>query len=90
MTLEIVGTISAIVRSAIYVSGRSPLIRLNVTVIYIDQPIGTGFSFGTDEVDSTLSASPFVWQAFQVLFESGEFSKFQSREYGLVLSIEPD
>ncbi|KAJ3569949.1 hypothetical protein NP233_g4713 [Leucocoprinus birnbaumii] len=34
-------------------------------MIYIDQPI----------------ASPFVWQAFQVLFESGEFSKFQSREF---------
>ncbi|KAF5350558.1 hypothetical protein D9756_008576 [Leucocoprinus leucothites] len=50
-------------------------------MIYIDQPIGTGFSFGTDTVNSTLSASPFVWQAFQVLFESGEFSKFQSREF---------
>lgn len=55
-------------------------------VIYIDQPIGTGFSFGTDTVNSTLSASPFVWQAFQVLFESGEFSKFQSRE--LILATE--
>ncbi|KAF9452095.1 alpha/beta-hydrolase [Macrolepiota fuliginosa MF-IS2] len=50
-------------------------------MIYIDQPIGTGFSFGTDPVNSTLSAAPFVWQAFQVLFESGEFSKFQSREF---------
>ena len=54
---------------------------LGAQVIYIDQPIGTGFSFGTDTVNSTLSASPFVWQAFQVLFESGEFGKFQSREY---------
>ncbi|KXN82867.1 Carboxypeptidase S1 [Leucoagaricus sp. SymC.cos] len=50
-------------------------------MIYIDQPIGTGFSFGADTVNSTLSASPFVWKAFQVLFESGEFSKFQSREF---------
>jgi len=53
---------------------------LGAQVIYIDQPIGTGFSFGTDTVNSTLSASPFVWQAFQVLFESGEFGEFQSRE----------
>lgn len=49
-------------------------------VIYIDQPIGTGFSFGTDTVNSTEAAAPFIWKAFQVLFESGEFSKFQSRE----------
>ncbi|KAF8965392.1 alpha/beta-hydrolase [Flammula alnicola] len=50
-------------------------------VIYIDQPIGTGFSFGNDTVNSTESASPFVWQAFQVLFESQQFAKFQSREF---------
>ncbi|KAF8184809.1 alpha/beta-hydrolase [Pholiota molesta] len=42
-----------------------------------DQPIGTGFSFGTDTVNSTLSAAPFVWQAFQILFESPQFAKFQ-------------
>ncbi|KAF8056296.1 Alpha/Beta hydrolase protein [Lyophyllum atratum] len=50
-------------------------------MIYIDQPIGTGFSYGTDTVDSTESAAPFVWKAFQILFESQEFSKFQSREF---------
>ncbi|KAF9011691.1 alpha/beta-hydrolase [Cyathus striatus] len=50
-------------------------------MIYIDQPIGTGFSFGTDTVNSTFAAAPFVWQAFQVLFESPQFSKFQSREW---------
>ena len=52
-----------------------------IQVIYIDQPIGTGFSYGTDTVNSTASAAPFVWEAFQILFESGQFSKFQSREY---------
>ncbi|KAF8868635.1 Alpha/Beta hydrolase protein, partial [Infundibulicybe gibba] len=50
-------------------------------VIYIDQPIGTGFSHGIDTVNSTEAAAPFVWTAFQVLFESGQFSKFQSREF---------
>ncbi|KDQ60279.1 hypothetical protein JAAARDRAFT_205260 [Jaapia argillacea MUCL 33604] len=50
-------------------------------MIYIDQPIGTGFSYGTDTVNSTESAAPFVWTAFQVLFESGEFAKYQSREF---------
>ncbi|KIM43509.1 hypothetical protein M413DRAFT_68801 [Hebeloma cylindrosporum] len=50
-------------------------------MIYIDQPIGTGFSFGTDNVNSTQSAAPFVWQAFQILFESQAFSKFSTREF---------
>jgi carboxypeptidase C (cathepsin A) len=49
-------------------------------VIYIDQPIGTGFSYGTDNVDSTVEAAPVVWKAFQLLFESGEFAQYQSRE----------
>lgn len=50
-------------------------------MIYIDQPIGTGFSYGTDTVDSTVTAAPFVWTAFQVLFESPLFSGLQSREF---------
>ncbi|KAJ6625126.1 alpha/beta-hydrolase [Mycena sp. CBHHK59/15] len=50
-------------------------------MIYIDQPIGTGFSFGTDTVNSTESAAPQFWKAFQILFESGEFSQYQSREF---------
>ncbi|CDO77360.1 hypothetical protein BN946_scf184787.g9 [Trametes cinnabarina] len=50
-------------------------------VIYIDQPIGTGFSYGTIDVNSTFAAAPVVWTAFQVLFESKEFAKFQSREF---------
>lgn len=50
-------------------------------MIYIDQPIGTGFSYGTDLVNSTYTAAPYVWQAFQVLFESTEFSAYKSREF---------
>ncbi|KAJ7111483.1 alpha/beta-hydrolase [Mycena epipterygia] len=50
-------------------------------MIYIDQPIGTGFSFGTDTVNSTEGAAPQFWKAFQILFESGEFSQYQSREF---------
>ena len=49
-------------------------------VIYIDEPIGTGFSYGTVDVESTFEAAPPFWQAFQILFESQEFSKYQSRE----------
>ncbi|KAG2040689.1 Alpha/Beta hydrolase protein [Suillus americanus] len=55
-------------------------------MIYIDQPIGTGFSYGTDAVNNTETAAPFVWTAFQVLFESQLFSKYASRE--LILATE--
>ncbi|KAJ7234773.1 Alpha/Beta hydrolase protein [Mycena haematopus] len=50
-------------------------------MLYIDQPTGTGFSYGTDTVDSTYTAAPQVWQAIQVLFESPEFSAYSSREF---------
>ncbi|KAG6901228.1 hypothetical protein C0995_015045 [Termitomyces sp. Mi166 len=50
-------------------------------VIYIDQPIGTGFSHGIDTVNSTQSAAQVVWQVFQVLFESSAFAAYQSREF---------
>ncbi|KAF8128592.1 Alpha/Beta hydrolase protein [Boletus edulis] len=50
-------------------------------MIYIDQPIGTGFSYGTDTVNSTEAAAPFVWKAFQILFESQLFSKYASRDF---------
>ncbi|KAJ6482567.1 alpha/beta-hydrolase [Mycena sanguinolenta] len=50
-------------------------------MLYIDQPTGTGFSYGTDTVDSTYTAAPQVWQAIQILFESPEFSSYASREF---------
>ncbi|KAG6380261.1 Alpha/Beta hydrolase protein [Boletus reticuloceps] len=56
-------------------------VHLRGPVIYIDQPIGTGFSYGTDTVNSTEVASPYVWKAFQILFESKLFSKYASREF---------
>ena len=72
------GTISATVCR--YFSYTLPSSKGLTTVLYIDQPIGTGFSFGTVNVNSTFAAAPPIWQAFQVLFESPEFHKFQSRE----------
>jgi len=55
-------------------------------MIYIDQPIGTGFSYGSDPVNSTFTAAPWIWKAFQILFESQLFSKYESREF--ILSTE--
>jgi carboxypeptidase C (cathepsin A) len=50
-------------------------------MIYIDQPIGTGFSYGTDTINSSQTAAGPVWTAFQLLFESGQFAKYRSREF---------
>ncbi|KAI0649645.1 alpha/beta-hydrolase [Trametes meyenii] len=55
-------------------------------IIYIDQPIGTGFSFGTVDVNSTFASAPAVWTAFQILFESKQFAKYKRRE--LILATE--
>ncbi|THG99697.1 hypothetical protein EW026_g2696 [Hermanssonia centrifuga] len=52
-------------------------------IIYIDQPIGTGLSHGVIDVNSTFAAAPPFWTAFQVLLESQEFHKFESREFVL-------
>ncbi|KAJ7636956.1 Alpha/Beta hydrolase protein [Roridomyces roridus] len=49
-------------------------------MIYIDQPIGAGFSTGSGTVNSTADAAVMMWTAFQILFESPEFSSFQNRD----------
>ncbi|RDX52337.1 alpha/beta-hydrolase [Lentinus brumalis] len=50
-------------------------------VIYVDQPIGSGLSYGTIDVNSTVAAAPPIWSFFQILFENEEFEKYQSREF---------
>lgn len=50
-------------------------------MLYVDQPIGTGFSHGIVDVNSTFAAAPAFWSAFQVLLESKEFNKYESREF---------
>jgi len=50
-------------------------------MLYVDQPIGTGFSFGDDEATSTVTAAPFVWKLMQAFFEA--FPTYESREFGL-------
>ena len=34
-------------------------------MLYVDQPIGVGFSYGTDDVTSTVTAAPYVWKLLQ-------------------------
>ncbi|PWY90212.1 putative carboxypeptidase S1 [Aspergillus heteromorphus CBS 117.55] len=50
-------------------------------MLYIDQPIGVGFSFGNDPVDSTVSAAPYVWKLLQAFYT--HFPEYESREFHL-------
>jgi carboxypeptidase C (cathepsin A) len=48
-------------------------------VLYIDQPIGTGFSFGDGgAVNSTKACSPYVWNFLQLWFEA--FPEYENRQ----------
>lgn len=52
-------------------------------MIYIDQPIGVGFSYGDNTASDTPSAATFVWNALQALFEGGILSDYQSRQFNI-------
>ena len=50
-------------------------------MLYVDQPIGTGFSFGTDSATSTVTAAPFVWKLLQAFYT--QFPSYENRNFGL-------
>lgn len=50
-------------------------------MLYIDQPIGTGFSYGEIVVNSTVTAAPYVWTLIQSFF--AEFPEYECRDFGL-------
>ncbi len=50
-------------------------------MLYIDQPIGTGFSQGTYSASSTVTAAPYVWKLLQAFF--AQFPKYKNRDFGI-------
>ncbi|KAL9124230.1 MAG: hypothetical protein Q9217_006420 [Psora testacea] len=50
-------------------------------MLYIDQPIGTGFSYGDDKVTSTETAAPYVWTLLQAFF--AQFPQYENRNFGI-------
>lgn len=50
-------------------------------MLYVDQPIGTGFSYGNDPVTGTVSAAPYVWQLLQAFY--AQFPQYQNHDFGL-------
>ncbi|KAI0271174.1 serine carboxypeptidase [Russula aff. rugulosa BPL654] len=52
-------------------------------VLYIDQPVGTGFSYGTDNVDTSQKAAADVWKFLQIWFADPRFRKYANRDFGM-------
>ncbi|KAF2873505.1 putative carboxypeptidase S1 [Massariosphaeria phaeospora] len=50
-------------------------------MIYVDQPIGVGFSYGNNQVNSTKTAAPYVWNLIQAFYSS--FPEYKSRDFGI-------
>lgn len=50
-------------------------------MLYIDQPIGVGFSYGDNAVNSTETAAPYVWKLIQAFYSS--FPQYKSRDFGI-------
>ncbi|KAJ4005534.1 hypothetical protein NW766_011084 [Fusarium irregulare] len=64
--------------------GAEPTLRENslnnhANVLYIDLPIGSGFSYGNGaQVNSTKDCSPYVWTFLQLWFEA--FAEYENRD----------
>ncbi|KAH7101985.1 alpha/beta-hydrolase [Auriculariales sp. MPI-PUGE-AT-0066] len=55
----------------------------NSNIIYIDQPVGVGFSHGTLAVSGSLAAAKAVYQLLQIFFNDPTFSKYQTSDFAL-------
>lgn len=50
-------------------------------MLYVDQPIGVGFSYGTDSATSTVTAAEYVWAFLQNFYAA--FPTYESRDFAL-------
>ncbi|KAI0945073.1 hypothetical protein AcV7_001704 [Taiwanofungus camphoratus] len=50
-------------------------------MLYVDQPIGVGWSYGISNVTTTQQAAVDMWEFLQTFFADSRFSKYQWREF---------
>lgn len=53
-------------------------------MLYVDQPIGTGFSYGdngTPDIAGTAAAAPYVWTFLQAFYK--QFPQYENRDFGI-------
>ncbi|KAJ4293176.1 hypothetical protein N0V90_008458 [Kalmusia sp. IMI 367209] len=75
-----------------FVNGTTPVFNPysfnnNVNMLYIDQPAGTGFSYGSDAatkmINSTQLAIPYVYEFLQAFLQHEEFAALQGKKVGV-------
>ncbi|KAG6832808.1 hypothetical protein H0H92_009427 [Tricholoma furcatifolium] len=52
-------------------------------MLYIDQPVGTGFSYGETIVETSQEAASGVWTFMQLFFNDTRFTKYQQNEMAI-------
>ncbi|PIL29646.1 hypothetical protein GSI_08283 [Ganoderma sinense ZZ0214-1] len=52
-------------------------------MLYLDQPVGAGFSYGNVSVSTSSEAAADVWKFLQMFFADSRFSKYQKNDFAL-------
>ncbi|KAL1938629.1 hypothetical protein VTO73DRAFT_11444 [Trametes versicolor] len=52
-------------------------------MLYIDQPVGVGFSYGTTDVGTSQAAAEDIWTFLQIFFKDTRFAKYQKNDFAL-------
>ena len=68
------------------VSGMDPVLNPYswnnfANMLYVDQPVGVGFSYGTESTATTLNAAEVMWIFFQAFYAC--FPQYQNHDFGL-------
>jgi carboxypeptidase C (cathepsin A) len=56
---------------------------MTVHSIYLDQPVGAGFSHGTKEVGTTQQAAVDVYTFLQMFFTDDRFKKYAPHDFAI-------
>ena len=52
-------------------------------ILYIDQPVGVGFSVGHSTVSTSEEAAVDIWTFMQIFLSDTRFAKYKSRKFAL-------
>jgi len=55
----------------------------HANVLFIDQPVGVGFSYGTTSVGTSQQAAADVWKFLQIWFADVRFKKYAARDFAI-------
>jgi carboxypeptidase C (cathepsin A) len=55
----------------------------NSNILYIDQPVGVGFSHGTESVGTSQEAAADIWTFLQIFLKDPRFSNLASQNIAI-------